>query len=56
MNFFFSFLAHEKIVDLLLQNGANINAQNKNRLTPLHLAVKNGNIETRYRSIYPLEI
>lgn len=38
----FSFLAHENLVDLLLQNGANINAQNKNKHTPLHLAVRNG--------------
>lgn len=39
---FLFILAHEKIVELLLRNGAIINAQNRYRQTPLHLAVRNG--------------
>lgn len=51
----FFVLAHEKLVDLLLQNGANINAQDKNLHTPLHVAVRNGNIGILSRFIYPFE-
>lgn len=50
---FSSFLAHEKMVDLLLQNGANINAKNKNGHTPLHLSIRNGKNEARYQISNP---
>lgn len=33
----------EKIADLLIQNGANVNCFDKDKATPLHLASKKGN-------------
>lgn len=34
---------NEKIVELLIQNKANVNKKNKNGNTPLHLAAISGN-------------
>lgn len=34
---------HEKVVDVLLRNGANPNAEADGKWTPLMLAVRNGN-------------
>ncbi|EPS26278.1 hypothetical protein POX_c04747 [Penicillium oxalicum] len=36
--------AHERIVHLLLSNGANVNVQNANGQTPLHIAAQHGHI------------
>lgn len=35
-------LGHEDVCDILLENNAFVNVRNKNGLTPLHLAAKNG--------------
>lgn len=39
-----SCLGDEKNVDLLLRNGANIDAKDKDEKTPLYLAVENGKL------------
>ncbi|KAJ5491763.1 hypothetical protein N7539_003330 [Penicillium diatomitis] len=36
--------AHERIVHLLLSNGANVNVQNANGQTPLHIAAQHGHL------------
>lgn len=33
-------LGHENLVELLLRKGSNINAEDENKQTPLHLAVE----------------
>lgn len=39
---FLCHLGHEKIADLLLKNGANINVENVDKETPLHVAASEG--------------
>lgn len=43
---------HEKVVKILIENQADVNAMGKDRETPLHIAVGNGNISNTqiYRS------
>ncbi|MCP4343945.1 MAG: hypothetical protein GY795_00270 [Desulfobacterales bacterium] len=36
---------HKELVELLLKNGATVNARSQSGLTPLHLAVRRGNME-----------
>lgn len=43
---------HDRIVELLLKNGANVNAVHDIRRTALHLASKNGNLKNSYRILY----
>lgn len=37
-------LGYTHIVDLLLKNGADVNAENKDKGTPLHWAASNGEV------------
>lgn len=39
-------LGHDKTVDFLIQNGANVHSENRNGQTSLHLASMNGNLNT----------
>lgn len=41
------FLGHDKIMDLLAKNGANFKVTAKNGKSLLHLAIENGQYETR---------
>lgn len=41
-SYFLYHLGHEKIVELLLQKGAVLNALNKNKRTPFQLALQYG--------------
>lgn len=37
-------LDHSRLVELLIERHANLNAVNKKRKTPLHIAAENGNL------------
>lgn len=39
-------LGHDKIVDFLIKNGANVDSEDRNDQTPLHLAALNGYLNT----------
>ena len=49
--------ANNRGTSILLERGADVNAQNNHRITPLHLAAKNGDIQIleqliSFRSLY----
>lgn len=48
MNFVLRFLVfrsgHGKVVEILLKNGANVNARDKNENTPIHAAAHQGKL------------
>lgn len=48
ISLFIHFSVHEKTVNLLLQNGANINAVNNNERTPLQLAIQYGKFHLKF--------
>lgn len=48
VNLFSLHLGYEKVVELLIQNGANVNAVNKFNISILHYAAKGGNLAIQY--------
>lgn len=41
-------LGHDEVVEILLQNGANVDPKDINGIIPLHCAAENGNVVTNH--------